>query len=310
MIPSNTSVFVSGRPDSWASRTAFRPLAVSATAHALLSAGGAMVRFGHRRGATVMVPGCDLPLYLSGPGNGLLPLHIVMRRADLDHILTLFETDGAFRIIFDLDGVRLFRTVMPGPASMAAGREGAWDGEAVLRDIEAMARWLSACSLSTGLGSPLASLLAPKDGVSAPDRAVVMEPLLHPTACRLRRLIGRGAGSTPAGDDILVGALAIARAFQGPASPLTLALKSLEPLLSNLTTRAGAGYLRMALAGEFSSHLIALVRELGRGRTDRGLTRAARVAAHGASSGRDTLVGVVTMVRSCLAEAPGVRGGV
>ncbi|MBZ8139293.1 hypothetical protein CLD22_05175 [Rubrivivax gelatinosus] len=100
------------------------------------------------------------------------------------------------------------------------------------------------------------------------------------------------AGSTPAGDDVLIGALVHGWLVDGADSALRRALLPQREALGALTTPLGAAYLRLALDGVFGSHLIQLCQALPDAdeRLDR---RAARVAQHGASSGIDTLLGFV-----------------
>jgi hypothetical protein len=109
----------------------------------------------------------------------------------------------------------------------------------------------------------------------------------------LLALIGRGAGSTPAGDDFLIGMLAQAWAGVGEQAPLVALLRALDDRLPQLTTSASVSYLRAATRGEFGSHLTILVRSLAHVPRARALALAARVAGHGVSSGLDTLAGFV-----------------
>jgi hypothetical protein len=109
----------------------------------------------------------------------------------------------------------------------------------------------------------------------------------------LRTLVGCGAGTTPAGDDFALGALAYAWVSQGPEASVIAAMRSLEAELPGLTTATGATCLRAAARGEFGSHLVVWVRALPRVSPSRALALALRVAGHGATSGYDTLAGFV-----------------
>ena len=108
-------------------------------------------------------------------------------------------------------------------------------------------------------------------------------------ACR--SLIGLGAGSTPAGDDLLIGALAYTWYARGQNAPLIVALRTMFHELAVLTTRVGATYLRAAIRGEFGSHLVSLIRGLVLVQSNRAIALADRVKKHGATSGLDTLCG-------------------
>ena len=102
-------------------------------------------------------------------------------------------------------------------------------------------------------------------------------------------LLGLGEGLTPAGDDCLVGALAVLHAMD-PA-PLTR-----EPAVADAiaaaaarTTAIGREFVLHALAGHFSEPLLAVLRARSRAESARA---AARLAALGATSGADTPAGM------------------
>ncbi len=265
-----------------------RPLAISALARAALAHGTARILAAHNRGISLAATGCDDVLFMSAPGSGLLPLHLVVRARDLGRAIGVLDSGGgpapAPQLCIDAAGVRLFHTRLPQDAAGMASRRA--------RDnIAAAARWLRAHPLPLGLGATAAELLA-RGGrwrgalAQAGHRADAADP-------GLRALIGRGAGTTPAGDDLVLGALAYAWSTQGEQAAIVAAMRALEGELAALTTAAGASYLRAATRGEFGSHLIAWVRTLPHAGAGRSLALAQRIAAQGATSGYDTLSGFV-----------------
>lgn len=171
----------------------------------------------------------------------------------------------------------------PNPADMHSDRARA--------NVAAAGQWLRSRPMALGLGATAADLLAPagrwRNLLAALQRGT------SPAEPALRALIGRGAGSTPAGDDLAIGALAYGWATQGREAPLVAAVRALDAELSALTTALGATYLRAAARGEFGSHLVAWVRTLWRASPLRAQALAMRVAQHGATSGFDTLTGFV-----------------
>jgi len=229
---------------------------------------------------------------MSAPGSGLLPAHVVVRTRDLERVLAALENrqyaaaeaGDEWALHLDVAGVRTFRPRLTANAAdlrSAAARAG----------IAAVAGWLRASPLPLGLGATAAELLAPDGrwrtalaGLQQDARAA--EPML-------RALVGLGAGSTPAGDDFVIGALAHAWVTRGGKAPLIAAMRLLGAELPALTTAVGATYLRAAARGEFGSHLIAWVLALPRVSPPRALALARRVAGHGATSGRDTVAGFV-----------------
>jgi hypothetical protein len=267
-----------------------RPLAVSAAACRVLARGQPVVRAGHRHGATVAVAGCDDELFLSGPAMGLFPLHVVLRTGDLRHILAGAGQagSGGRPIAIATAGVRTVRLQLTAdPASLLSAR--------ARRNLAAVGRWLRASPVPLGLG------LTPRE-VLGPGSLLAQLGGSPPATGFLRRLIGRGGGSTPAGDDMLIGALAFAWAAQGQASPLVSAVAAFALEFPALTGSTGATYLRAAMRGEFGSHLISFVRGLARTDDTRALALAARVSRHGVTSGFDTLTGFVAA-----AEAGGCK---
>jgi hypothetical protein len=167
-------------------------------------------------------------------------------------------------------------------------------------NIAAAGQWLRAHPAPLGLGAPAAELLVP--GGRWLERLAALQGDTPPTESVLRALVGRGAGTTPAGDDVLVGALAYAWTTQGENAPLVAAMRLLRAELPALTTAVGGTYLRAAMRGEFGSHLVAWVRALPRLTPQRSLALAYRLADHGASSGYDTLTGFIAAAEA--AEAP------
>jgi len=258
-----------------------------------------VLRAMHRNGFSLTIAGSDEDLYLGAPGCGLLPLHIVARRCDLQRIGATASRAGAaaqapFEFSVDTAGVRIFVTQLaPDPAGMRSPRAHA--------NLAALGHGLRALSAPLGLGLPAADLLTPGGWVMQTVAAVHgAAPAGEDAALAL---IGRGAGSTPAGDDMLVGMLAHAWATGGASAPLVTLLRGLADRLPALTTRASVGYLRAATRGEFGSHLLALVRSLPSTQCAHVLKLAGRVTRHGASSGLDTLSGLIAASEASAAIA-------
>jgi hypothetical protein len=263
-----------------------RPLAISAGARDLLARGTPQLRTAHRQGASLSVAGSDEDVFLSPPGRGLLPLHVVVRQRDLFRIFDAAqaEEDRSVPLRIDLAAVRTFHSrLAPDPAAMRSDR--------ALSNLAALALWLRANSAPLGLGLPAGKLLAQGGTVHHWVAALRENSLAGEQA--LLALIGRGAGSTPAGDDFLIGMLAQAWASVGENAPLVVLLRALSDRLPLLTTSASVSYLRAATRGEFGSHVTVLVRSLERVPRARTLALAGRVAGHGVSSGLDTLAGFI-----------------
>lgn len=113
----------------------------------------------------------------------------------------------------------------------------------------------------------------------------------EPVAGTLFRLIGAGPGSTPAGDDVVVGVLAglLALGHDGAATAIGTAIR---PLLGR-TTSAARHYLMAAIDGRFAERVHLLVRGLADQPRAWAGARAAR--SWGATSGMDLLAGVIAV---------------
>jgi len=154
-----------------------------------------------------------------------------------------------------------------------------------------LAQWLRASPAPLGFGLPASALLAQGGMIQRWVAALRENSPAGEQA--LLALVGRGAGSTPAGDDFLIGMLAHAWASIGEQVPLVALLRALGDRLPLLTTSVSVSYLRAATRGEFGSHLAVLVRGLAHVPSARALDLAARVAGHGVTSGLDTLAGFI-----------------
>ncbi len=101
-------------------------------------------------------------------------------------------------------------------------------------------------------------------------------------------LVGAGPGSTPTGDDVIVGVLAglHARGARFASS----AISSRLPQLLARTTRTSAGYLTAAAEGRFADRVHVLLSHLHDARHVREVVRLA--ATWGATSGLDLLSGI------------------
>jgi hypothetical protein len=120
-----------------------------------------------------------------------------------------------------------------------------------------------------------------------------------------RGLIGLGPGLTPAGDDFLVGVLAVLHRLDpgwlSAVSALRTAIGAAPPAR---TTTVAAEFLRHALDGLFAEPLVHLLTAA----TEDGARGAARrLRAGGATSGRDALLGVADALGAVSSLVPAER---
>ncbi len=215
-------------------------------------------------------------------------------RADLPFGIRVASPD------FDALGLRRGDRV-----AVRAGRAGFGSGPTrLLIDCRTAPRWIPACpdELAPGLVSRLGVV-----ATAADDRAWHGSPRMaravmvalndsHALGEVLPDVIGCGPGATPAGDDVLVGILAVLTSslsgVAGAAAAESLC-RSIFPLLSTTTDISGH-LLRQAAQGLFgrSAHelVAALIAEPAPERLRETVRRAVET---GATSGGDTCVGIL-----------------
>ena len=117
-------------------------------------------------------------------------------------------------------------------------------------------------------------------------------------AAAARQLVGRGPGSTPAGDDVLAG-VALGLRVAGRQTLLEQLVTAIDGELADRTTALSADLLRAALAGHASPEVLALVRGLRPGVLPAVRRRAVRdVLRLGHSSGADLVQGLAVALRA------------
>lgn len=114
-------------------------------------------------------------------------------------------------------------------------------------------------------------------------------------------LIGAGPGTTPSGDDVVVGVLAGLLATGRDAS--FRAIVAELPALLDRTTRASRHYLAAAAQRRFADHVLELLESLG----DPAALQSAvdRAAGWGATSGLDLASGILSTLRHSLSHTLG-----
>ncbi|MBI2762588.1 MAG: DUF2877 domain-containing protein [Chloroflexi bacterium] len=122
-------------------------------------------------------------------------------------------------------------------------------------------------------------------------------------------LVGLGPGLTPSGDDALIGMAAALTALAAPGTLDATFLRRAVETAPNRTTAVSTTFLRHAAAGEFCGGLHGLMAGLTGPDPSEVRSAIERSVAFGATSGADTLVGVLmgldAMVASVL-DAPAV----
>ena len=223
--------------------------------------------------------------------------------------------DGAFT-------VRLSDAVLPGDMGLRA-HDPVWVrsrhlrvGRAVI-DARTAARWIPRVFHADlqGLGERAAELEAAARDVAWPGSWPLAEAVATALGSGLggdlddavRQATGCGPGLTPAGDDVLVGILAVLTSpvVAGSCAPATTRLRAALAAALPATNDISRALLRQAAAGCVSRPVWELTSALLSGDSAAATARArADVLAAGATSGGDTCAGLTTACRqlSCSLE--------
>lgn len=254
----------------------------------------------YRHGLDIEIPELSERVFISTAAKGLFPSHFAVRQLVLEALLQKpigsrlwIRTDSQGRTAPDTLTLspRTFNLYLPDALTRVPDPE-----RLVLRS-----RILKSTLL----------LIAPTGGLD-PFQTMFSDTWEHRgafevngnTRTAILGLLGKGAGSTPSGDDMLVGAAAVCTLFKnadGPASGIAAswltALASCETRFPALTTLMSTGYLKTALQDRFGSHLIALLKCLSLPSHRSLYASVLRVKKHGNTSGLDTLAGVTLACR-------------
>jgi hypothetical protein len=160
------------------------------------------------------------------------------------------------------------------------------------------------------LASLLAAERAPEDGLEAPVLAAALARFRSGNEVEeLATLVGVGGGLTPAGDDALVGIVAILELFQaacGTASDLrTRLVDRAVPLLAQRTSRLAAQMLAAAAEGCYAEPVLGLLDALAADTPSPRLIEhaIAELLPLGHRSGADTLRGAAAALDRLIREA-------
>ena len=145
--------------------------------------------------------------------------------------------------------------------------------------LAAAARTGRSSAIRAGLGHEACAAVA--EGLALDDPALLLRGA--------RGLIGLGPGLTPAGDDCLVGVLAMMHRARPAGLVAAPGVRTGMAALLTRTTAVAAEFLRHAIQGLFAEPLLALATA----DTEDGAHAAARrLCRRGATSGADTLAGI------------------
>ncbi len=228
-------------------------------------------------------------------------------RGDLWTVLAAEKTDLPFGVRVALSSFHTLRLRRGDLVRVRSGFLGV--GAHVVVDCRAATRWIPACAEKPqpGLERRLAVVAsAARDRSwceSAPMAHAVRSAVNDPTALgeALAKVVGRGPGATPSGDDVLVGVLAV---LTSPHSGLVGARvaeslgQAIVPRLPT-TTEVSGHLLRQATNGLFGRDVLELVSALHGAPAPQLLSeKVHRVIETGATSGADMCEGLLAFAPS------------
>lgn len=233
---------------------------------------GEVVYIGHRT-IVLRVTGALAPV--TTPGAGVMPNGVELcERSDFDSMRGMLHPGDAvdlaeWRRRSPLDATAVDLTIAHGPVSPLA--------------VARLQSAVAAAPVPAGMAGRMAAALR----ASAPLLASAVADDAD-TELLLASLIGAGPGTTPTGDDIVLGFLAALRASGDADRALALG-RSIHPLLSR-TTETARYFLRHAMQGRFAEHVHDAVTSV---RSPERVDAVVADAAHwGATSGTDLLAGL------------------
>lgn len=240
---------------------------------------------------------------------GLPPWHGVGRAATVhvgQSLCLLRKPDGKLLpLTRDDHGLVPGGVLIPSRAEFAAVAAAALGGELELvplrearsiltRDLRIRPGRLDRRAAGLALGMMPADPLVPQRQLAPGLVQALSDPAGQDIDARLRTLVGAGAGSTPTGDDIIVGVLAVLHR-SGPTGRAALAmLRSSLPGLLPRTTMTSRHLLAAALDGVVADRVHEVLAGLTGVESVPGLML--RAGGWGATSGMDLVAGAATAV--------------
>ncbi len=232
------------------------------------------------------IQGKDALVYVGTDRDEELPGGLVIAPQDFEALKVEQGARAAFdgrRLVLgssllDLEGARIFST-RQAPVAL----------EGLLVYLETVVATICSLELETGLGLTISSLLgdplglALRDSLDSKDR--------EETSLVLRKIIGRGRGLTPSGDDILLGLLLVDSAFGLLSKDFIACLKELI-LEEELTTQVSRSYYLGAFRNDYSRDLRDFLDSLVDKNLDDTKIKIQAIIKKGHSSGLDTLAGI------------------
>jgi Protein of unknown function (DUF2877) len=236
----------------------------------------------------------------------------LMIRAEMWTLLAEDKADLPFGIRLASADFDVLRIRSGEPVNVRGGFVGIGSGcSCRVIDCRAAPRWLPALhkKVEPGLAGRLAAV-----ATAASDRswhesarmAQAVKSALEVSAAlgdALAKVVGRGPGSTPSGDDVLVGILAVLNSSASGAAGARAAEslgRAMLPLLGTTTAISGQ-LLRQAVNGLFSRDVHELILALlGKPDPPQLLNTIRRVIETGVTSGADTCMGLLAVAPSFL----------
>ncbi|HLR21583.1 MAG TPA: DUF2877 domain-containing protein [Tissierellaceae bacterium] len=240
-------------------------------------------------------------IFIGSDKNGVLPFGIHLKRIDISKIT---DVDIGDVFMFDRDKKQLISTdggkvidlnkAHSYPIKLPKNRN-------LIKDdsLEILLDKVLDMNLKTGLDVMVNEVLSGKEPVLNDLEEVIISKDTKYIEKKLRKVIGRGKGLTPSGDDMLIGLIWLNDIKEFLSKEF---LQTVEELIigEELTTDVSVAYYKEAFEGKYGGLLIDLCESLIKGDKKTIEQNISIMIQLGHSSGIDTLTGIVLGINKML----------
>ncbi len=246
-------------------------------------------------------------IFIGSEKNVLLPFGIHLRKKDIKELEGL-QKDSIFTFnkdkkslyfedkIIDLNSAHYFSQKLP-------------DNRAHIEDsaLNYIYKEIIRMDFDTGLDTRISKLLSEENLMIEGLRKATISRDARYIETNLRKIIGRGKGLTPSGDDMLIGLMWLNDLREFMSREFIKILKKLI-LEEELTTDISVNYLKAAFAKSYNSLLIDLYKALYNKDNEGIKHNIIGMIEYGHTSGRDTLSGIALGVDIIMKKALTILG--
>lgn len=247
----------------------------------------------------INIKGKNRLIFIGTDDNGVLPFGIHLKRKDISKIIDLevgdvFMFDKEYKKLISKDKEIDLNKAHRHTVSLPKDRN------LIKKDsLKTFFNQVLDMNLETGLDIKINDILSGKEPVLKDIENIINSKDKEYIESKLRKIIGRGKGLTPSGDDILIGLIWLNDIREILSKEF---LDTINDLVRNeeLTTDVSINYYKAALEDKYGGLLINLCNSLIDGSRDNIKYNISTMTKLGHSSGIDTLAGIVLGLNTIL----------